>query len=341
MKKLLLVLTVFMFVFTLASCQREEKTLTVMFVPSRDSQKILDATEPLKRMLKEELSAAGYDFDEIVIEVGTSYEAAGEAMNAGTADIGFLPGGTYVLYAEDGNINVALTATRAGLSKDYPDAVDWNDDMATEGDSESQVTYYRGLIIAGTSAKARAISTKVNNEETITWEDMNDLQWCVRSASSSSGYIYPTLWLMENFDGKKITDLDNVTTTGGYGESMAALASGNCDVATFYADARRTYEDTWVGDSTDADNPGYDREDTIWAETDVIGVTDKIYNDTISVSTITVDQDLLEAIQQAFINIAATDDGALVLAIYSHEGYVEALDADYDTERDAQEALGD
>ena len=335
MKKLLLVLTVFVLVFTLSSCQKEAKTLTIYFVPSRDAAEILEVTEPLKDLLKDELAELGYDFDEIIIEVGTTYEAVGEAMDSGTADIGFLPGGTYVLYAENGNIDVALTATRGGLSKDFPDAVDWNDDTATAGDSANQVTYYRGLIIAGTSAAARAISTKVNNEETITWADLDALQWCVRSSTSSSGYIYPTLWLMENFDGKMISDLTNVTQTDGYGTSMAALASGTCDVATFYADARRTYEAKWV-DAAE----GYGQDDTIWAMTDVIGVTDPIYNDTISVSTITVDADLMEAIQTAFINIAGTEAGAAIIDIYSHEGYEIAADADYDNERLAQDLLG-
>jgi phosphonate transport system substrate-binding protein len=334
MKKLLLVLTVFVLMFTLASCQKEAKTLTVYFVPSRDAAEILEATEPLKQLLKDELMELGYEFDEIIIEVGTTYEAVGEAMDSGTADIGFLPGGTYVLYAENGNIDVALTATRAGLTKDFPDAKDWNDGVATDGDSENQVTYYRGLIIAGTSDAARAVAATVNAGNMPTWAELDALQWCVRSSTSSSGYIYPTLWLMENYDGKMISDLTNVTQTDGYGTSMAALASGTCDVGTFYADARRNYADRWD------DAEGYNRSATIWAETDVIGVTDPIYNDTISVSTITVDADLMAAIQQAFINIAATAEGAAVIDIYSHEGYEIAEDSDYDNERLAQDLLG-
>ena len=60
--------------------------------------KCKNATEPLKDMLKTELSKEGYDIGEVVITVGTSYEAVGEALSAGTADIGLIPGGTYVLY---------------------------------------------------------------------------------------------------------------------------------------------------------------------------------------------------------------------------------------------------
>ena len=52
-------------------------------------------------MLKKELAKEGFEFNNIRIEVGTSFEAVGEALTAGTAHIGFIPGGTYVLY-DDG-----------------------------------------------------------------------------------------------------------------------------------------------------------------------------------------------------------------------------------------------
>ena len=337
MKKLLLVVTILMFAVALSACAPKKKTLSVYFVPSRDAAEILTATEPLKEMLKEELAELGYDFEEIIIEVGTSYEAVGEAMVSGTADIGFLPGGTYVLYAEDGEVDVALTATRAGLTKDFPDAKDWNDGTATEGDSENQVTYYRGLVIAGPSAKGQALAAKVNAGTALTWDDFNDVTWCVRSSTSSSGFIYPTIWLMDMFDGKGITDLDDFVQTDGYGASMAALAAGNCDVGTFYADARRNYAERW--DQAEADG-GYGRSASIWAETNVVAVTDPIYNDTISISTVTVDADLKEAIQTAFMNIAKTEAGLAVIDIYSHEGYKVAQNSDYDNERIAQQLLG-
>jgi phosphonate transport system substrate-binding protein len=333
MKKLLLVVTVMVFAVLLSACQPQTKTLSVYFVPSRDAAEILSATEPLKQMLKDELADLGFEFDEIIIEVGTTYEAVGEAMVSGTADVGFLPGGTYVLYSQDGLVDVALTATRAGLTKDFPDAIDWNDGLATEGDSENQVTYYRGLIIAGPSTYGQELAAKVNAGTALTWDDWNAAQWCVRSSTSSSGFIYPTLWLMDQFDGQGITDLDNFVQTDGYGASMASLATGACDVATFYADARRTYEESWV------DAEGYGRTASIWEETNVVGVTDPIYNDTISISTVTVDAELKAALQTAFINIAGTPEGLEIISIYSHEGYQVAQDSDYDNERLAQELL--
>ena len=47
--------------------------LTVQFVPSREPEEIITATEPLKDMLKEELSKEGYDVADVDISVGTSF----------------------------------------------------------------------------------------------------------------------------------------------------------------------------------------------------------------------------------------------------------------------------
>ena len=158
--------------------------LTIGFVPSRDPDEIVTATEPLKELLTTELAGLGYEVGEVDITVGTSYEAVGEGLSAGTIDVGLIPGGTYVLY-EDG-CDVILTATRDGLSVESPDAKTWNDNKPTEP-TEEQVTFYRGLIIAGPSEAGQAIAEKVNNGEEITWEDLDGLNWSVMNSSSSAG----------------------------------------------------------------------------------------------------------------------------------------------------------
>ena len=167
----------------------------------------------------------------------------------------------------------------------------------------------------------------MNAGTTLVWDDVKDLDWCVRSATSSSGYIYPAVWLSEQF-GKTFDDVTGtVTITGGYGDTMASLATGTCDVGTIYADARRDYADDWT--ST------YGRTESVWDETDVVGVTANIMNDTISVSTVNLDRYLIAAITLAFINIAQTEEGLAVMAVYSHEGYITVSDSDYDPARAA------
>lgn len=303
--------------------------LQVYFVPSRQPDEIITATEPLKELLKDELVKQGYDVGEVEITVGTTYEAVGEALSAGTADVGFIPGGTYVLY--DDGADVILTATRAGLSKDSEKSEDWNDGQPTEG-TDKQVNFYRALLIAGPSEKGKALGDKINAGEELSFDDLADANWAVMSSSSSAGYIYPSLWLQDKFS-KKLTDLPNLVQSDSYGSSFARLASGEVDVVLTYADARRDFADKWTSD--------YGRSGSIWEETNVIGVTAPIYNDTISVSKTAkiMDDALKKALQQAFINIAGTDAGKAVIAIYSHEGYQVAQSSDYDNERAAQDLI--
>ena len=317
---------------TTASSETSNKkidTLRIAFIPSREPEEIITATEPLKQMLTDELATLGYDVGEVDITVGTSYEAVGEALAAGTADVGLIPGGTYVLY--DDGCDVLLTATRDGLSIDSDNAKDWNDNAPTEPTTE-QVTSYRALMIAGPSEKGKELAAKVNAGEALTWEDVSSANWSVANSSSPAGYIYPSLWLQENFD-KNITDLPHAVQSDSYGSAFARLASGQVDILCTYADARRDYEDEWTTE--------YGMTNSIWDDTAVVGVTPAIYNDTISVSKTSpiMDDDFKQALGQAFINIGNTEEGKEVIAIYSHNGYQWAKSEDYDSERAAQEMI--
>lgn len=309
---------------------KEIKELNVYFVPSREPEEIVTVTEPLKAMLQQELAAQGYTVDKVNIAVGTNYEAVGVALGAGTADIGLIPGGTYVLY--DDGCDVILTATRDGLSIDSDDPKVWNDNKPTTA-STRQAVSYRALIIAGPSAKGRELAAKVNAGQSLTWDDLNSANWSVMSSSSPAGYIYPALWLMERYDGKGITNLTHAVQSDSYGSAFARLAAGQVDILVTYADARRDYEKKW--------NSEFGRTAGIWDETDCIGITPAIYNDTVSVSKTSkiMTPEFKKALQNAFINIGNTPEGKKVIAIYSHNGYQKAQASDYDNERAAQQLI--
>ena len=276
-----------------------------------------------------DLAKLGYEVGDVEITVGTTYEAVGEGLEAGTIDVGLIPGGTYVLY--DDGAEVILTATRDGLSKDSDNAKDWNDGQPTEA-SDKQAVSYRALFIAGPSDKGQELVKKVNAGEELTWEDLDSANWSIMGTSSPAGYIYPALWLQDHY-GKGISDLKSAVQSDSYASAFARLASGQVDVLVTYADARRDYAERW--------NTEFGREGSIWEETGVIGVTAPIYNDTISVSKNSeiMDADLIAALQQAFINIGNTDAGKEVIKIYSHNGYQVAQASDYDNERAAQKLV--
>ena len=338
MKKLLALMSVLVLGLVLVACSDDDtpnevadgeveiETLTIYFVPSRDPEEIISATEPLADMLIAELAELGFNVGNIDIHVGTTFEAAGQALHAGSADIAFLPGSTYVLF--DDGVSVILTATRAGLSKDYETPAEWNDGEPTLL-TDDQVMSYRSLILAGPSERGRELADIVNSGGELTWEDLDGANWGHMSPASPAGFVHPTLWLQQNF-GMNLTDLSSAVQSESFAASFANLAAGQLDVITVFADGRRGFEEQWTTE--------FGRELSIWEEVDVIGVTDPIFNDTISVSdaSAVMTPELIEALQTAFINIANTPEGLEVIAIYNHEGYEVANSSDYDLERDAQ-----
>ena len=313
--------------------------LTLEFVPSKDADVIITGTKNLPELLKAALLEQGYDVGEIDITVGTSYEATGEAMAAGAIDIGWLPGGTYALFSDE--VDVILTATRAGLSNDSTDPKTWNGDANKTLPTEEQVTFYRSLIYATPSEYGKVLAAKVNAGEALTWEDINKANWAVLKNSSSAGYIYPTMWLMNNYDGKKITDLATAVTLSGYGESFVQAAAEAVDIIVCYADGRRDYEAAWTlpTDQKDATGKaGLGRTESIWNDLNVIGVTGGIYNDTVSITKANpavYNPEFIAAIQNALINVIGTEEGKAIFSVYSHTGYAVATDADYDGARQA------
>lgn len=313
--------------------------LTFQFVPSKDADVIITGTANLPELVQAEMAKLGYEIGEVEISVGTSYEATGEAMCAGAIDIGWLPGGTYAIYSQDQEVDVILTATRAGLSNDSEDPATWNGDENKTLPTDQQVTFYRSLIYAAPTEYGKQLAAKVNAGETLTWEELDAATWAVGNTSSSAGYIYPTMWLMENYD-KKISDLSNVVQLG-YADAFAQAAAEQVDIIVCYADGRRDYEAAWnlpVDSADETGKAGMGREDSIWNELNVIGVTEGIYNDTVAITTANEDvynPEFIAALQTALINIINTEEGQAIFSVYSHTGYAIATDADYDGARTA------
>ena len=143
---------------------KEIPSLKIAFSPYADADQITTATEPLEQLLQAKLLEKGYDVKDIDMTVGTSYTAVGEALSAGSADIGFISGGNYVLFSDD--CDVLLTALRYAINKDSENPADWNDGTIEEN-TKDMSTYYRCIILAGPSEKGQELQAKVNAGEEI------------------------------------------------------------------------------------------------------------------------------------------------------------------------------
>ena len=280
--------------------------------------------------IKVGLTLKGYDVGEIDMTVGTSYTAVGEALSAGSADLGFISGGNYVLFSDD--CDVLLTALRYAINKDSENPADWNDGTIEEN-TEDMSTYYRCILLAGPSEKGQELLSKVNAGEELTWDDLNSATWAVLNPTSASGYIYPSLWLQEHY-GKGISDLDNVVECDSHTTSVARLAAGQVDVMVSYGHIRIKNAPIWESD--------FGGTAPMVEQTGVIGVTDGIYNDMIAYSKTSdtmADEAFRQAVGESFIELAQTEEGQEIFGVFSQVGYDWGSDSDYDGERAAQALL--
>ncbi len=78
----------------------------------------------------------------------------------------------------------------------------------------------------------------------------------------------------------------------------------------------------------------------------VFGVTDSIFNDTVCLTKNPVEgheavatDDFLTAFQESMIEIAGTDEGKEIIAVYSHTGYEIGDPANYESLKTALETV--
>ncbi|XJU57458.1 PhnD/SsuA/transferrin family substrate-binding protein [Lactococcus cremoris] len=136
--------------------------------------------------------------------------------------------------------------------------------------------------------------------------------------------MYPSQWLTDNFK-HSIRDLKNTVTMDSYDSAMAQLASGQIDVMPEYADARLDEATKWT--------TTFGAKGSIWDDTNVIGVTPAIANDGIMVSEKSkiMTPEFKKVLSTAIKDMSKTAEGKKVIAIYSHDGYVDSTKDDYKT----------
>lgn len=337
MKKVLALFVVLMVSFTMFSCGEKPDTLIVQFVPSTeiDADK-LSLLQTLEGLLEGELADQGYDMN-VNIGVGTSYASVIEGMASGQVHVGFLTSQqyAYTTLAFPDKVEVLLTSVRDGYEIQFD----------TDGNEITDVP----TLVAAANADGYTAQTTPDHKVSsyysmllVRAEDYAQYQQdgiaalagknvAVQDETSGSGYVYPSYLLYQN-GLEFVTGTPNAaagevqaTTVGGHTNAVNALLSNDVDAVFTFFDARYI---TSAYAAWQEANPNTD----IFEYTDVVTLTDPIYNDTISAIT-SLNDGLKAAIQTAFMNVIETEDGAAALAIYNHTGYSIAVDSDYDSER--------
>jgi phosphonate transport system substrate-binding protein len=349
MKKLALGLTL-LSSFALAACatpssegqvNTDPETLYIQLVPSTSiDSALLTKVKGLEDMLEAQLEERGFEIN-VNISIGTSYASVIEAMASKQVHAGFLTAQQYAFATTEfpGKFEVLLTSIRnayaAQVDSEGKEIID-RQIILNNVNSES----YTGQLHETLKSKSYYSGLFVRAEDFDAFQAQG-MDWLIgktvatQSNTSGSGYLYPLYTMHQN--NLKFVEGENVTPNianrevkrkivANHQNSLLALLNGDVDATFTFLDARihATAFNAWK----DA-NPGK----TQFSATKVVSLTDPIYNDTIS-SISSLSTELKAAIQDSFMAIVKTTDGAAALSIYNHTDYAKAVDADYQGERD-------
>ncbi len=327
---------------TLASCGSNDSTKTVInvqFVPSRDPGTLATLASNLEPILNS--TSDKYEFK---ITTGTTYAATTEAMLSGQVDVGFLTASGYAeaTLKHPGEVEVLLTSVRKGYQVQIDYKTEEEQRKAMNGEIEgyeylgqqatTDVNYYCSTLIV-----KNEYYVDKNGDGKIDVKDLAGLTIARQGPTSGAGYLRPLAYL-KNYD---MTMVDNITDESkqikglqisGYDAALDAMENGS--VAGYWG-----FMDVRYSNGYNKSSSSWYNNKEVFTNSKCIAITDGIYNDTISVRSGLSDE-AKEAVKKAFTTAvkqgSTTEEGTgayYLYNLYSHTGYQEAKDSDFDGER--------
>lgn len=236
----------------------------------------------------------------VKVSVSTSYNTIIEAMASKQIDVGFLPPNAYVLAHDVRKAADLLVQAQRYGVKE-----------GTGEETKDLVNFYRSMIVVKKDSPIKSLSDLKGKK--VAWQDV----------TSSAGYVYPAAELKKaGVDPEK--DVTGITVKG-HDKGILAVINGEVDAAAVFEDARNTVK---------KDKPD------IFEQTRVIHYTKGIPNDTISVRS-DMDADFRKKLTEAFVAIGKDPEGSkIIFEVYSHRGYVEGKDENFQPVREYAKAVG-
>jgi phosphonate transport system substrate-binding protein len=337
MKKIILTM---IFLIILQACQvilpTKVETLKIVLSPSISEETFLNYKNEFLSAFKTELLNNGYDVNEISIQLATSNIQATEMIITKVADIGFL---TKLSFFENRESNLEVLLTQTELSYDLPieDISVWNDKTQLDSSLKLLDHHYAG-IYAGSSIKGEEIYNKFKSGQLLTWIDLNSVKWCHVLVTSQEGYIYPSLWLIDNYS-RRISELfDHELVVKGYPELMLKLANQECDIVVGPDTLRKDYESLW---QKSEDQGGFGRLSSIYNEVRLIALSQEILHDPIVYSSLneSLDEGFINAIKKSMINMVDAEIKNPLLEAMDINGLIESSKLEYESFLPAYEYL--
>lgn len=155
-------------------------------------------------------------------------------------------------------------------------------------------------------------------------KDLKDKKIALQDVTSTAGYTYPVVDMdKEGINPNKDMKVVNVK---GHDQAIISLMNGDVDAAAVFQDARNIVK---------KDEP------KVFDETKILKLTEKIPNDTISVRS-DMDNKWRDKLKKAFKDISKTKKGHKIISeVYSHEGYTDSKDSNFDQVREYDKKVKD
>ncbi|MBU9723473.1 MULTISPECIES: phosphate/phosphite/phosphonate ABC transporter substrate-binding protein [Bacillaceae] len=178
------------------------------------------------------------------------------------------------------------------------------------------------------SSTYKAQYTVRNDSDIGSLADLEGKVWAFPDLASTSGYLFPAAQIMDEFG---VTDVEgwfgDLIQAGSHDNALVTVFEGDADVATTFDDARTGLVDDYP---------------EMMEETRVIGYTNDIPNDTISVNTNTFSAEYINKITEVFLSF--NDDEHMISImdeVYNWTGIDTANDSEYDVVRTLYEYFSD
>lgn len=290
------------------------ETLVFTLTPSQEAGGLIETAEPLAVLLEERLGV------EVEALVPTDYAGVIVALQSGQAQIaGGLGPAQMVQAADTAGADLILQAVRFGNNQ-Y--VTQWMTNNPDEFCADEPVADEDGFLFCNGVLDAEGPTDGPIGTEflpnvagkTVSFVDQG----------STSGYLVPSLGLLE----AGIDPLDDIESlfAGGHDSSVQAVYDGDAEVGVSFNDARGQLVETV---------PDVGEQVVVW------GWSAPIPNDGFAVAG-DLPQDLKDAITQAFVDIAATEEGAALMnELYEIDGLVPVPEGSYDIIRDLETELSD
>ncbi|MFD1335592.1 phosphate/phosphite/phosphonate ABC transporter substrate-binding protein [Oceanobacillus iheyensis] len=162
-------------------------------------------------------------------------------------------------------------------------------------------------------------------------EDLEGKVWAYADQGSTSGYLFPANQLMEEFGYDTAAELESnffggSIASGGHDNSAISVLNGDADVATTFDDVRTELEEEYP---------------TVMEDLSILGYTDEIPNDTISVTKELPDE-FVQQIKEAFLSFNDDEEMIQIMNdVYNWDEIDEASDEEYDVVRETYQKFKD